>query len=121
MKSRSGLEPSALLAFVFVVIALINISSIQAQTSLPAPVEIANGWQLQDAAKVPQLIEAISSPDFTATGWYSAVVPGTVLTSLVKAGVYPEPLYAENNRPDRIPESLSRTNYWYRTTFTVPK
>ncbi|HWZ51796.1 MAG TPA: glycoside hydrolase family 2 TIM barrel-domain containing protein [Granulicella sp.] len=121
MKSRSGLEPAALLAFVFVVIALMNSSSLQAQASLPAPVEIASGWQLQDAAKVPQLIEAISSPDFTGAGWYPAVVPGTVLTSLVKDGVYPEPLYGENNRPDRIPESLSRTNYWYRTTFTVPK
>src|ERR1700688_1163911 len=105
MKYLSGLEPAALLAFIFVVIASMNSSSIQAQTALPAPVEIASGWQLQDAAKVPQLIETIASPDFTAAGWYPAVVPGTVLTSLVKNGVYPEPLYCENNRPDRIPES----------------
>src|ERR1700758_3543411 len=108
MKSGSGLELATLRAFVFVVmITRMNSSSAQAQASLPAPVEIASSWQLQDAAKVPQLIEAISSPDFAATGWYSAVVPGTVLTSLVKDGVYPDPLYGENNRPDRIPESLS--------------
>ena len=42
-------------------------------------------------------------------------------TRLVKNGVYPEPLYGENNRPNIIPESLARTNYWYRTTFTVPQ
>ena len=47
-------------------------------------------------------------------------MPGTVLTSLVNDGVYPEPLYGENNRPDKIPESLCRTSYWYRTQFTVP-
>ncbi len=47
-------------------------------------------------------------------------MPGTVLTSLVNDGVYPEPLYGENNRPDKIPESLCRTDWWYRTTFTVP-
>ena len=27
----------------------------------------------------------------------------------------------KNNRPDRIPESLCRTNYWYRTEFAPPK
>ena len=48
-------------------------------------------------------------------------MPGTVLTSLVNNGVYPEPLYGENNRPDKIPDSLSRTPYWYRTVFKVPK
>jgi hypothetical protein len=52
--------------------------------------------------------------------WYAAVVPGTVLTTLVKNGVYPEPLYGENNRPDRIPETLNKTSYWYRTIATVP-
>jgi beta-mannosidase len=41
-----------------------------------------------------------------------------VLTTLVNNGVYPEPLYGENMRA--IPESLNKTSYWYRTTFTVP-
>jgi hypothetical protein len=108
-----------LLALGLVVMASMSGPFAQAQNSLPAPVEIGSGWQLQDAAKVPQSIADISSPDFAASGWYSAVVPGTVLTSLVKDGVYPEPLYGENNR--LIPESLARTNYWYRTTFTVPR
>ncbi|MGA7943577.1 MAG: sugar-binding domain-containing protein, partial [Candidatus Sulfotelmatobacter sp.] len=40
------------------------------------------------------------------------------LTTLVNNGVYPEPLYGENMRA--IPESLNKTSYWYRTTFTVP-
>ncbi len=48
-------------------------------------------------------------------------MPGTVLTSLVNAGVYPEPLYGENNRPDKIPDSLARAPYWYRTVFEVPE
>jgi beta-mannosidase len=39
----------------------------------------------------------------------------------VNDGVYPEPLYGENNRPDKIPEGLCRTSYWYRTQFTVPR
>ena len=62
----------------------------------------------------------LSKLSYQPQAWYKATVPGTVLTSLVNDGVYPEPLYGENNRPDKIPETLCRTPYWYRTTFTVP-
>jgi beta-mannosidase len=81
---------------------------------------LSQGWQLQDIAKVPEGGDAISQPSYTARGWYKATVPGTVLTTLVNNGVYPEPLFGENNRPDKIPESLCRTSYWYRTQFLVP-
>ena len=86
----------------------------------PPPVEITGGWQLQDIAKVAGDGAAVSRPGYRPDHWYRATVPGTVLTSLVNDGVYPEPLYGENNRPDKIPESLCRTAYWYRTTFPVP-
>jgi hypothetical protein len=92
-----------------------------ADSTFAEPVTLGAGWQLQDAAKVTQTGDAISSTRFKPQGWYSATVPGTVLTSMVNAGVYPEPLYGENNRPDKIPESLARTSYWYRTVFEVPK
>jgi hypothetical protein len=76
------------------------------------------GWQLQDAGKVEADGELISRPNFAPRDWYKATVPGTVLTSLADDGVFPEPLYGENNRS--IPESLCRTSYWYRTTVSVP-
>ena len=87
----------------------------------PAPLEITGGWQLQDAAKVGEQGELVSQASYRAANWYQAVVPGTVLTSLVNDGVYPEPLYGENNRPDRIPDSLCRASYWYRTELNVPE
>jgi len=87
---------------------------------LPKPLILSSNWELQDAAKVPSKGEEISQSAFQATNWYRATVPGTVLTTLVNNKVYPEPLYGENNRPDKIPESLCRTSYWYRTAFTVP-
>lgn len=90
----------------------------------PDQVPVTSGWELQDAAKVPQASKGagavISKLTYKTKGWYAAVVPGTVLTTLVKAGVYPEPLYGENNRPDRIPESLNKSSYWYRTVVAVP-
>jgi beta-mannosidase len=77
-----------------------------------------NGWQMQDSAKVSSAAPVISSATFDSQGWYAATVPGTVLTTLVNNGVYPEPLYGENMRA--IPESLNKTGYWYRTTLSVP-
>jgi hypothetical protein len=88
---------------------------------LPAPVVLNSGWELQDAAQVPQTGDTLSRTDYQAAGWQRATVPGTVLTSLVNDGVYPEPLYGENNRTNTIPDSLCRSTYWYRTTFTVPQ
>jgi hypothetical protein len=75
---------------------------------------------LREAPLVPQAGSAISQPGFQPDGWYPAVVPGTVLTTLVKNGIYPEPLYGENNRPESIPDSLSHQSYWYRTVVDVP-
>jgi hypothetical protein len=96
---------------------------------LMAEVTLTTGWTLQDVAKVEKARDMaeteawgarLSKPDGAQSGWYKATVPGTVLTTLVNNGVYPEPLYGENNRPDKIPESLCRTSYWYRTDVAVP-
>ena len=95
--------------------------ALAANSSVPLRVTIDAGWQLQDAAKVPEAGSTIASASYKAQGWYAATVPGTVLTSLVNNGVYPEPLYGENNRPDKIPDSLSHTPYWYRTVVNIPK
>jgi hypothetical protein len=75
-------------------------------------------WQMQDVAKVTDAGAIVSTAAFHPQGWYAATVPGTVLTTLVNNGVYPEPLYGENMRA--IPESLNKTSYWYRATFAVP-
>ncbi|MDR3459796.1 MAG: glycoside hydrolase family 2 TIM barrel-domain containing protein [Verrucomicrobiae bacterium] len=87
----------------------------------PPLLTIADNWQLQPAAKVSQPAEMVSKCNFQTDGWMRATVPGTVLTSLVDDKIYPEPLFGENNRPDKIPESLCRESWWYRTTFVVPE
>lgn len=73
-------------------------------------VELTDGWQLQDVAKVPESGAHISSDRFKPNQWCAATVPGTVLTSLVNDKVYPEPLYGENDRATVIPDSLARTS-----------
>jgi beta-mannosidase len=92
-----------------------------AQAASLDEVTLTSGWLMQDTAKVAATNgEAVSQPGYAPDNWYPATVPGTVLTTLVNNKVYPEPLWGENNRPDKIPESLCRASYWYRVQFTVP-
>lgn len=67
--------------------------------------EITSGWKLYEGDKV-----------FTDQ-WYNAVVPGTVLTTLVQQGVYPDPKFGLNNLS--IPDDLCRKDWWYCTEFTL--
>ncbi len=80
---------------------------------------LSGGWKLTPAPKVMATPEEISKPGFRTTGWWPATMPGTVLTTMVDRGVYPDPDYGLNNMA--IPESLNKQNYWYRAEFTAPK
>ncbi|RYD29212.1 MAG: glycoside hydrolase family 2 [Lysobacteraceae bacterium] len=79
---------------------------------------LVNGWQLAAAPDVRDDGATLSRPGVPSGTWRAATVPGTVLTTLVDRGVYPDPYYGLNNL--KIPESLARQDYWYRTSFTVP-
>ena len=58
---------------------------------------------LAEAPRVQADGAAISARSFSTKNWYAATVPGTVLTTLVDRGVYPDPDYGLNNLS--IPES----------------
>jgi hypothetical protein len=79
-----------------------------------------SGWEMIEAPRLkPAGGAALSQVGVDTGDWYDATVPGTVLTTLVDEGVYPDPYYGLNNL--LIPESLNQQDYWYRTEFTVPK
>lgn len=77
---------------------------------------ISGGWSLIEGCKT------ISQPVLDRTcdlsEWYNATVPGTVLTTLVEQGIYPDPYVGLNNMA--IPDTLCRMDWWYRTEFGVP-
>lgn len=77
---------------------------------------LQGGWKLAEAPKVRASGNEISEPGFQTDGWYAATVPGTVLTTLINRGVYPDPDYGLNNLA--IPESLNKQDYWYRAEFS---
>jgi Exo-beta-D-glucosaminidase Ig-fold domain/Glycosyl hydrolases family 2/Glycosyl hydrolases family 2, sugar binding domain/Concanavalin A-like lectin/glucanases superfamily/Glycosyl hydrolases family 2, TIM barrel domain len=75
-------------------------------------------WRLTELPRVAASPEHIAQPGFDAKTWHAATVPGTVLTTLIDRGVYPDPDFGLNNMA--IPESLARQDYWYRTEFATP-
>lgn len=80
---------------------------------------ISGGWELIEAEKLAVGGKELSSPAVDTTDWYRATVPGTILTTLVDEGVYPDPFFGLNNM--MIPEDLCRKKWWYRTEFTFSK
>ena len=75
------------------------------------------GWEMADvltALKGQVLSDGLDTKD-----WYDATVPGTVLTTLVDQGVYPDPYMGLNNMA--IPDTLCRQDWWYRLSFHTPE
>ncbi len=77
-------------------------------------------WQLASTTALDHADGAVLSQPSHAIekAWMQATVPGTVLTTLVDRGVYPDPAYGLNNMA--IPESLHQHDWWYRTRFEAP-
>jgi mannosylglycoprotein endo-beta-mannosidase len=92
--------------------------------------EFHNGnfiWKMKKAGEIDEKDEKISTSAFTETGWLPAVVPGTVLNSLVYNKIYPEPYFGLNNKletgliPDLYHAGRDFYTYWFRTSFDTPK
>src|SRR5579884_4536190 len=109
----SSFRTSEMIRFLLLLLVCGSATWLFAQSS-----ETITGWQMQDVTKVSDAGDVVSTAKFHPDHWYAATVPGTVLTTLVNDGVYPEPLYGENMRA--IPESLNKTNWWYRAEVNIP-
>lgn len=84
-------------------------------------------WKMMMARDVADSGEKISLFGYPTTNWLPAIVPGTVLNSLVYNKKYPEPYYGLNNKiesqliPDIAEAGRDFYTYWFRTEFTVPE
>lgn len=83
-------------------------------------------WVMKKAADVHAAPEQISKPGYIEADWQPAIVPGTVLNSLVHNKVYPEPYFGLNNKlstgliPDIAQTGRDFYTYWFRTEVLVP-
>jgi exo-1,4-beta-D-glucosaminidase len=126
-------------AFVLVVAFLFSAvsgSTLLAQDSPATPVFLHSNWRLESTCKFSAKPEAISAPGYDDSKWHPAVVPGTVVGSLVEDKTLAEPNYGLNlksfaggfndnkkqaatlNMPG---DSPYRCSHWFRTEFATPK
>jgi exo-1,4-beta-D-glucosaminidase len=97
---------------------------------------LRDDWQLQSSCKISAGGELVSAAQFATDGWLKTSVPSTVLAAQVKAGVFPDPYFADNLR--KIPgtsypvghnfanlpmpaDSPYACGWWYRKQFLAPE
>jgi exo-1,4-beta-D-glucosaminidase len=81
-------------------------------------VNLSDLWYLQSSEKAKGAGEQISMPGFKIDAWYPAVVPSTVLGTLVENNVYPDIFFGKNLQA--VPTAPFEVSWWYRKEFTVP-
>lgn len=84
-------------------------------------------WQIIKNSNELHYGGSVSDPAFTSKTACNAIVPGTVLNTLVYNKVYPEPYFGLNNAnekgliPDLNEAGLDFYTYWFRTEFELSK
>ena len=82
-------------------------------------IRIQGNWKMASVNMALQQKGTPLQPGFDTSEWFDATVPGTVLTTLVDNGVFPDPYFGVNNL--LIPDTLCRTQWWYRIEFPTPQ
>lgn len=125
-------------AGVILLFALTGYAKVQVnrKTTPDAKLVLQKGWAIQSSALIKEKGDALSRNTFRTTEkWYPAVVPSTVVGTLVEDKIYPDPFFGMNLRQipgckypigenfSNLPmpeDSPFRNSWWYRTQFSLP-
>jgi mannosylglycoprotein endo-beta-mannosidase len=95
----------------------------QSLLSQPSGLILKENWKAKRATDV--LIDGteITSGGFKPEGWINANVPGTILTTLLKNGLVPDPFFGMNNTliPDIYDTGREYYTYWFYNEFEFPE
>ena len=83
------------------------------------PYATEGNWRVQRASEVDATGEQLTAGAYDDSSWLPAVVPGTVLTSYLRAGAIPDMNIADNQL--MISDSFFTSDFWYRHVFTAKK
>ena len=90
----------------------------------PAAIFLLNeNWKAKRATDVLADGTEITSVNFEPEGWIEAVVPGTVLTTLLHNKQIPDPFFGMNNNliPDVYETGRNYYTYWFYNEFELPE
>jgi exo-1,4-beta-D-glucosaminidase len=108
--------------------------------SAPTPssgqLPLKEGWAIQSSTDVSAPGGVVSTPAYAPSGWYKATMPSTVIATMVRQHVFPDPYVGTNLRTipgttyavgtnfsslPMPPGSPFRVPWWFRTQFQVPQ
>jgi exo-1,4-beta-D-glucosaminidase len=102
-------------------------------TGQPQPenrIFLKDNWAIQSSDSVKENGKVISSSDWHSGKWYPTTMPSTVLATLVRNKVYPDPYFGTNiqalpgyftqRRSESPANSPFRVSWWYRSVFSLP-
>ncbi len=107
------------------IIPIALIASILLQSQLeaqPAKYLLHENWKAKRASDLTLDGSAITGPDYKPGGWLDAVVPGTILTTLLHNNQIPDPFFGMNNNliPDVYDTGRDYYTYWFFNEFETP-
>ncbi|POY38353.1 glycosyl hydrolase [Solitalea longa] len=81
--------------------------------------ELNSGWVCAPITSIKETGDAISSLSYSLKAWKPALVPGTVLTSMLANKEIPDPFYGMNNNliPDIYQTGRDYYTYWFVKDF----
>jgi exo-1,4-beta-D-glucosaminidase len=130
----SRIRPFRFFLFVLAVCLLAG-TSVRADDLPDARQFLHSGWRMESGCKTSAKAEGISATGFDDSKWHPAVVPGTVVGSLVSDKTLPDPNFGENLKSllgafndnkhqaanlDMSADSPYRCSFWFRTEFDTP-
>jgi len=88
----------------------------------PRQILLNGEWKAKKTTEVAADGAQISSVDFQPSGWMEAVVPGTILTTLLHNNLVPDPFFGLNNTkiPDVFSAGRDQYTYWFYREFDLP-
>jgi mannosylglycoprotein endo-beta-mannosidase len=103
----------------FGLVAIVSIHSFAQKQEI----NLDSGWKAKRASELTVDGTIISSPDFQFYDWMDAVVPGTVLTTLLHNNKVPDPFFGMNNEliPDIYETGPGYYTFWFQKDFTLPE
>lgn len=79
---------------------------------------LSDGWKIQSSANVLQPGNILSTAKADVKKWHEAVVPSTVMGTLMRNGLYTDVLEGMNY--EKIDRTQFDTTWWYRIEFELP-
>lgn len=102
-------------SYIFILLFLFCVSFVSAQNRY----ELNSGWKCKSVEEEKATGEVISTSSYSLSAWKNAVVPGTVLTTMLANKEIPDPFYGMNNEkiPDIYKTGLAHYTYWFVKNF----